>query len=70
MNDLSSITRYRRGTYIQTLFDPVQTHAVYGVTADNLSEVKKELKALGATRFRVLKTGFGTLRIVCFKYSK
>lgn len=44
-----------RESYQQKLFDPVQTHAVYGLTEHTLPRVKEELKKKGATRFRVVK---------------
>lgn len=54
--------------YIQPLFDPVQTHAVYGVRNDpaEVNEVKRKLKENGASRFRVVKNAYG-FAIVCFK---
>jgi hypothetical protein len=71
MNKLSKITQHRQGTYIQKLFDPVQTHAIYGVSAESLLSVKKELKEAGATHFRVLTPRSAKyLRIICFKYLK
>lgn len=54
--------------YIRTLFDPVQTHAVYNVTLDEVDAVKNELKAVKATRFRIVKTQLIENNcIVCFK---
>lgn len=53
----------------QTLFDPVQTHGLYGLTEDNLQQAKDMLKSLGAKRFRVVKCRSG-YRILCFKWLK
>lgn len=54
--------------YQQTLFDPVQTHAVYGLTEDTLKEVKEQLKKNGATRFRTVKCRKPScFRILCYK---
>lgn len=62
--------------YFQTLFDPVQTHGMYGLNATNVAEAKEWLKSLGAKRFRVVKcrslinrkdNGF---RILCFQWQK
>jgi len=56
-----------KGHAVRTLFDPVQTHAVYGVHPDNVAKVKSELKEeFKATRFRVVTAGTGN-KIVCFK---
>lgn len=49
-------------------FDPVQTHAVYGVSKDLLEQVKSELKSKGAKRIRVvMNKHYPSLNIVCFK---
>lgn len=53
---LSIIDAYgNSGVYQNALFDPVQTHGVYGLTPDTIEAVKKELKEKGATRFRTVK---------------
>ncbi len=52
------------------LFDPIQTHALYGVRKEDVFEVKAELKKFGATRFRVVKSGIIGLVIVCYKAKK
>ncbi len=58
----------KHGGYIQTLFDPQQTHAVYGCTQDSLDKLKLTLKYLGANKFRLVKNnGFP---ILCFNASK
>lgn len=56
--------------YIKELFDPIQTHAVYGVHAESLNEVKAVLKAHGANRFRVVAAGMAGVKILCFKFKK
>ena len=63
MNKLQSISRRH---YIKELFDPVQTHAVYGVMAEDLQAVKDTLAEAGAKRLRVVKVD-KFLRIVCYK---
>jgi hypothetical protein len=57
--------------YVQPIFDPNQTHAVYGVGNDpaEINEVKRKLKEYGATLFRVVKNGYG-FAIICFKDKK
>jgi hypothetical protein len=62
----SSVTSQFRGSYVQTLFDPVQTHALYGVLKRDAAEAKEALKAIGAKRFRVVNNSFG-FSIICFK---
>ena len=57
------------GFQVQELFDPVQTHAVYGVPHNQADEVKQRLKELGAVRFRMVKNRYG-FTIVCFKLKK
>lgn len=52
---------------IRELFDPIQTHAAYGVPTEQVTIVKQTLKAKGATRFRVVKSGIVGQVIVCFK---
>jgi hypothetical protein len=54
------------GFQIRSLFDPVQTHAAYGVPAHRVDEVKAALKATGANRFRLVKNSYGMVA-VCFK---
>ena len=55
--------------YFATLFDPVQTHGLYGISKDEVDTFKKKLKELGANRFRVVKAS-GDFRILCFKANK
>ena len=59
------------GFSIQTLFDPVQTHAAYNVPAERVDEVKQALKAAGANRFRLVKNKNKNRNVVvCFKLKK
>jgi hypothetical protein len=37
------------------IFDPVQTHVFYEVDKDDIPELKSELKAGGASKFRTIK---------------
>jgi hypothetical protein len=43
------------GVYIQSIFDPRQTHAVYGLCEHTAPQCKDQLKQLGATQFRTVK---------------
>jgi len=54
---------------VQTLFDPVQTHAAYRVPSYAVDELKSVLKSEhAATRFRIVgKLKDDELVIVCFK---
>lgn len=57
-----------QGYDVRELFDPVQTHAAYKVEDEQIDSLKSSLKEqLGATRFRVVKSGIKGLSIVCFK---
>ena len=50
------------------LFDPVQTHAAYGVNTADVPTLKSLLKEeYSATRFRVVKTSITNVNVVCFK---
>lgn len=55
--------------YVQDIFDPKQTHALYGITKDTLDSYKKRLKELGANRFRQVKVRDGWM-ILCFNANK
>ena len=55
------------GYEVRPLFDPIQTHAVYGVLVENVAALKEGLRAQGATKFRIVKTGIKGIVIVCFK---
>ena len=57
----------RESIYQQSLFDPIQTHGVYGLTKDTLPKVKDFLKSKGATRFRTVKANGKGLFILCYK---
>lgn len=55
------------GYEVRELFDPIQTHAAYGVPVERVDLVKERLRELGAVRFRVVRTGIIGQKIVCFK---
>lgn len=61
------VTKIYLGTYVQELFDPIQTHGIYGLTDATLPSVKEMLKKAGAKRFRTVKVTQGVHRILCFK---
>lgn len=55
------------GYRVQELFDPVQTHALYGVPTGSVEQVKQELREkLNAKRFRVV-TAHNNSKVICFK---
>lgn len=57
----------KEGRYVQKIFDPIQTHALYGIPVEDLSEFKKQLRELGAKRFRQVKASHGFVTL-CFKF--
>lgn len=58
-------------TYIQSLFDPVQNYAIYGITKDQADILKERMKASKCiSRFRTVKTNGGYYVILCFKYDR
>ena len=64
--DFSGVTHQFRGSYVQTIFDPIQTHALYGITKSQKDDAIEELKEIGAKRFRVVNNRYG-FSIICFK---
>ena len=56
-----------RGMYYQRLFDPHQTHGLYGVRVDDVPRWKEYLKENGAKKFRVVKNQYG-FAIICFAW--
>ena len=73
--DLKEIgTRLRKiiynydGSYWNTLSDPQQTHAIYGVSSSNVDRLKEDLIKAGAKKFRIVKKG--GIPIICFDASK
>lgn len=69
LQTIKAITSTRfQGSYIQELFDPVQTHAIYGVSKSRMNEAKDMLKKHGAKRFRIVNPRAAKdLVIICFK---
>lgn len=59
------VSRYW-GMSFKRLFDPRQTHAVYGVTESTMDLLKTELKKIGANKFRKVKANGHNLWILCF----
>jgi hypothetical protein len=62
--DLTKICKHYSGSYWKTLFDPQQTHAIYGAGKDNMDDLKEELTKAGAKKFRIVKNG--SIPILCF----
>lgn len=56
--------------YVKYVFDPVQTHALYGVinSPSNIKSIKNQLKEIGATHLRVVKNK--EYVTICFKYNQ
>lgn len=55
------------GMYYQTLYDPHQTHGLYGVRIGEVPRWKEYLKEHGAKKFRVVKNQYG-FAIICFAW--
>ena len=51
---------------IQSIYDPKQDYAMYGLSERNWESAKKMLKSRGGQYFRKQKTGYGFV-ILCFK---
>jgi len=61
----------RYGVYVQSLFDKVQTHALYGISRDSVDEWKERLsKNKGISRFRKVNANSKYYAILCFKYDR
>ena len=59
------------GQYIQSLFDNVQTHALYGISRDSVNDWKERLsKNKGISRFRKVNANSKYYAILCFKYDQ
>jgi len=59
------------GRYIQSVYDNVQTHALYGISRDSVNDWKETLsKNKGITRFRKVNANSKYYAILCFKYDK
>ena len=59
------------GTYVQSLFDKVQTHALYGISRDEVNDWKERLgKNKGISRFRKVNANSKYYAILCFKYDR
>ena len=72
-NDVTWLSnKYCSGrSYIQSLFDPVQNYAIYGITKDQAESLKISMKASKCiSRFRTVKTNGGYYVILCFKYDR
>jgi hypothetical protein len=59
------------GRYIQSLYDNVQTHALYGISRESVDEWKQRLsKNKGINRFRKVNANSKYYAILCFKYDR
>lgn len=57
--------------YVQSLFDNVQTHALYGISRDSVNDWKEKLsKNKGISRFRKVNANSKYYAILCFKYDR
>ena len=59
------------GRYVQSLYDNVQTHALYGISRDSVDEWKQTLSNnKGINRFRKVNANSKYYAILCFKYDR
>ena len=71
LNSLYGEGRGTYGVYIQSLFDNVQTHALYGISKDDVNDWKERLsKNKGISRFRKVNANSKYYAILCFKYDR
>ena len=54
--------------YVQTTFDPVSTHALYGVVKSEVDEYKARIKKIGGKYIRVVESDrrCNDYRVICF----
>lgn len=56
------------GRYVQTLFDPHQTHGLYGILQREVDSYKSKIKAIGGKNLRVVKGKNGSdYAVICFR---
>lgn len=62
----SDCNRYRK--YVQTTYDPVSTHALYGVVKSEVDYYKDKIKSIGGKYIRVVggRDRSNDYRIICF----
>jgi len=73
LSDVSSIVdeilSNIEGAYVQEIYAPKQTHAIYGLNQSNVNLIKEKLTKLGATKFRIIKNNYG-FTTICFHLGK
>ena len=63
---LSDLCKMHPGSYYQKIYDPIQTHAIYGVAKSDKDSIVKSLKSIGAKKFRTVQPNAKGLTIICF----
>lgn len=59
------------GRYIQNIYDRVQTHALYGISANEVETWKERLsRNKGISRFRKVSANSKYYAILCFRYDR
>ena len=57
--------------YVNSIYDKVQTHALYGISRDSVNDWKERLsKNKGISRFRKINANSKYYAILCFKYDR
>ena len=64
--DFTKITKRFTGSYVNSIYDHIQTHCAYGISKSDVNEAKDILKQIGAKQFRVVNSKFG-FACVCFQ---
>lgn len=52
--------------YVQPVCDPYDTHALYGVYADEVDKFKERIKSIGGKYIRVVSAQWKGFKIICF----
>ena len=68
--EIATLLHCYHGQYVQTTYDPVSTHAVYGFTRDMKDELKERVKAIGGKYIRFLAANNRNLIICCFALAR
>ena len=58
----SPLTNY----YVQRVYDPFATHALYGIHFSDVDKYKARIKEIGGKHIRVAKANCDSLRVICF----
>lgn len=57
---------YYTKKYVQLVYDPYDTHALYGVHVDEVDKFKERIKSIGGKYIRVVSAQWKGFKIICF----